>query len=119
MCYSPVSPKEWELYDCNCALVLSTNALETLGFWIMHPNGELVNRTWKERKEMTQQTAVSELISDNLILVHVILNKKLPLGPFQSKVVMACTLANCAIHIGVITPIDKLANMQCDFAEKL
>ena len=38
------------------------------------------------------------------------------------KVVKASILAsnfNCAIHVGVITPIDKFANMQCDFAEEL
>ena len=64
MCYSPVSFMEWELYDCNCALALGTTGLETLGFWIIHSSRELVNRTWKECKEMAQQTAVSEPISD-------------------------------------------------------
>ena len=98
-----------ELYDC--ALVLGTNALEALGFWIMHPSGELVNTTGKTCKSVVVQTDQLGPVSEEVVLV--IPDQTVRIGPFQSKVVKASISAksNCDIHVGMITPIDKLANM--------
>lgn len=104
-----------ELYDC--ALVLGTNALEALGFQILHPNGELVNATDKSAIVQTNQPE-----SKPEEAVRVILDQKVRLGPFQSKVVKASisnASSNCDIHVGMIVPSDKLANRQCDFTEEL
>ena len=111
-----------ELYDC--ALVLGTNALETLGFRITHPSGELVGSTKRGCQSVGIQTVESEISSD--AGVHVVLDQKVCLGPFQSKVVKASTRISTSttnsdqsIHVQIVTPNDKLANMQCDFTEEV
>ena len=93
-----------ELYDC--ALVLGTNALEALGF---HPNGELINAT---NKSVILQTNQPESNLEDM--VHVVLDQKVRLGPFQSNVVKESRInanSNCDTHVGMIVAADKMANM--------
>ena len=72
------------------ALVLGTNALEVLGFRIMHPSGELVNTTGKTCKSGVVQTDQLGPVSEEV--VRVILDQTVRVGPFQSKVVKASTV---------------------------
>ena len=55
--------------------------------------------------------------------VHVVLDQKLCLGSFQSKVIQASTSVLivkkvCRVSY-VVTPSEKLANMQCDFIKEV
>ena len=74
------------MYDC--ALVLGTNALETLGFRITNPNGEMVSPIGK-RCQSAEVQAVE--LEDADAKVHVVLDQQLRLGLFQSKIVKAST----------------------------
>ena len=65
------------------------------------------------------QIAEPQLESD--AKVHVVLSQQLRLGPFQSKIVKACTSSaisepNLAM---MVTPNNNLANLQCDFIEEV
>ena len=118
-CYVLQSSKPlWsgDLHDC--ALVLGTNALETLGFRITNPNGELVSPAGKRCQSAEVQAVEPE---DADAKVHVVLDKQLRLGPFQSKIVKASTntSSDLDICIKMFTPNDKLASVQCDFADEV
>ena len=107
-----------ELYDCG--LVLGTNALEPLGFQITHPSGERVSPAGAGCKPVGPQPVEAE--PNAAATVHVILDQKLRLGPFQSKTVKASTSgAECenGVQSKLVTPCKKLANMQCDFVEEV
>ena len=74
--------------------------MQSLGFQIMHPNGSLVQPVGVEAKsgqEESQPLGTAE--------VQVILDKKLCLGPFQSKVakVSLCNSESC-ISLGMVVP---------------
>ena len=66
-----------DLYDY--ALVLGTNALETLAFRITNPNGELVSLVGKKCQSAEVQTVELEDADEK---VHVVHGQKLCLGPF-------------------------------------
>ena len=104
-----------KLYDC--ALVLGTNALETMGFRITHPNGKSVDSAGKCQ---LMRTAKPEPKSD--AEVHVVLSQQLCLGPFQSKTVKASTSSvnsDQDLRVKLVNPNNNLANRQCDFTEKV
>ena len=105
-----------DVYDC--ALVLGTNALETLGFRITNPNGEMVSPIGK-RCQSAEVQAVE--LEDADAKVHVVLDQQLRLGPFQSKIVKASTntSSDLDICIKMVTPNDKLASIQCDFTDEV
>ena len=104
------------MYDC--ALVLGTNALETLGFRITNPNGELVSPARKRCQSAEVQAVEPE---DADVKVHVVLDQQLRLGLFQSKIVKASTntSSNLGMCIKMVTPNDTLASIQCDFTEEV
>ena len=110
-CYVLQSSKPlWsgDLYDY--ALVLGTNALETLGLRITNPNGELVSPVRKRCQSAEVQAVKPE---DADAKVHVVLDRQLRLGPFQSKIVKASTnntSSDLDICIKMVTPNDKLAS---------
>ena len=114
LCYVLKSDKPlWNGELKDCALVLGTNALQSLGFQIMHPNGSLVQPVGVKAKpgqEESQPLGTSE--------VHVTLDKKLCLGPFQSKVakVSLCN-SESLIPLGMVVPNTKLFDRHCDFVE--
>ena len=118
-CYVLQSSKPlWsgDLYDC--ALVLGTNALETLGFRITNPNGELVSPAGKRCQSAEVQAVEPE---DADAKVHVVLDQQMRLGSFQSKIVKASTntSSDLDVCIKMVTPNDKLASIQCDFTDEV
>ena len=102
-----------DLYDC--ALVLGTNALETFGFKITNPIGELVSPVGKRCQSAEVQAVELEDVDAK---VH---DQQLHLGPFQSKIVKASTntSSDLDICIKMVTPNEKLASIQCDFTEEV
>ena len=91
------------------ALVLDTNALETLGFRITNPNGESVSPVGK-RCQSAEVQAVEPKDAD--AKVHVMLDQQLCLGLFQSKIVKASTnntSSDLDILVKMVTPNVKLA----------
>ena len=87
-----------ELY--HCALILGTNALETMGFRITHP----------------MRTAEPQSKSD--AEVYVVLSQQLQLGPFQFKIVKASTSSVSSdqeLRVKLVNLNDNLADRQCDF----
>ena len=104
-----------ELYDC--ALVLGTNALETMGFRITHPNGKSVDSAGKCQP---MRTAEPQPKSD--VEVHVVLSQQLQLGLFQSKIIKASTSSVSSdqeLRVKLVNPNDNLVNRQCDFIEEV
>ena len=94
-----------DVYDC--ALVLGTNALETLGFRITNPNGE---PSW-------EKIPVSRSPSSGTRRCRCkgtcLLDQQLCLGLFQSKIVKAGTnntSSDLGICIKMVIPNDKLAS---------
>ena len=107
-----------ELYDCG--LVLGTNALEPLGFQITHPSGKQVGPAGGGCDSVELQPVGME--SGTAIAVYVVLDQKLRLGPFQSKVIQASTSnTDCdkGMQSKLITPSESLADMQCDFMDEV
>ena len=118
-CYVLQSSKPLWNNDLNdCALVLGTNAPETLGFRITNPNGELVSPVVKRCQSAEVQAVELENADAK---VHVVLDQQLRLGPFQSKIVKVSTNASFDfdICIKMVTPNDKLASIQCHFTESV
>ena len=75
----------WNSKLSDCGLVLGTNALEPLGFQIMNPSGRQVGPVGKRCTPGGPQVMESDPKLD--AAVHAVLDQKLQLGSFQSKVV--------------------------------
>ena len=114
-CYVLKSDKPlWKGELSDCALVLGTNALGNLGFQITHPNGSAVQPVGTEAG-----TDVKGVQPSGKASVHVILDKKLHLGPFQSRVAKVRVGECMSTPLGMIMPNTKLSDKCCDFIEQL
>ena len=114
-CYVLKSDKPlWKGELSDCALVLGTNALESFGFQIIHPDGGVV-----EPVMVGTEAEVRETQPSGSTAVHMILDKRLQLGPFQCKVADVRVREGTSVPLGMLIPHSTLSERQCDFAEQL
>ena len=114
-CYVLKSDKPlWNGELSDCALVLGTNALESFGFQITHPGGGIVQPV-----KVGTGAEVNNTRPSGSTKVHMILDKKLQLGPFQCKVANVRISKGTSVSMGMLKPHSNLAEKQCDFAEQL
>ena len=104
----------WNGELSDCALVLGTNALENFGFQITHPDGGIVQPV-----KLGTGAEVNNTQPSGSTEVHMILYKKLQLGPFQCKVANVRVSEGTLVSMGMLKPHSNLAEKQCDFAEQL
>ena len=114
-CYMLKSDKPlWKGELNDYALVLGINALGNFGLQITHPNGIAVHRVGTEAGTDVQGVQPSGKAS-----VHVILDKKLRLEPFQSRVANVRVGKCMPTPLGIIILNIKLSDKRRDFIEQL
>ena len=106
----------WKGELSDCALVLGTklNALESFGFQRTHADGGVVQPVM-----VGTEAEVGETQPSGSTAVHMILDKRLQLGPFQCKMVDIRVSEGPFAPLGMLKPHPNLSEKQCDFAEQL
>ena len=113
-CYVVESSKPiWKGELENCAVILGTNALESLGFNIVHQDGTIVEPEGQDDSAEPQpEKSKAEVLAISLSHVAWV-------GPQQTVIadvqVDYKSVSDC---IGIVVPKEEvLAEYQCDFAE--